>query len=100
MGVLRADTGVVEARRDRFSLQDLAELVLEKVRPHAVQDARDSSRPHRGPAGRFDADKLRRGADKACESARRVAASARHRPRRNRGAARTAARIAAGPLRR
>ena len=76
VGVLRPDAGVIEACRDRFSLEDLAELVLEEVRPHAMEDPRDTSWPHRGPAGRFDTDKLGRGADKSCERPGRVAAPA------------------------
>ena len=76
VSVLWPDAGVVEACRDRFSLEDLAELVLEKVRPHTVQDPWDASRPHRSAAGCFDADKARRGADKPGERTSSVAAPA------------------------
>ena len=47
-GELRPDARVVEPRRDRVRLDDLAVLVLEQVRARAVQDARRAARERRG----------------------------------------------------
>ena len=74
--MLRADTGIVEAGRDRDRFLDLADLVLHQVAAHAVDDTRRTVADRR-TTGRLDADQTRRRlVDEPGEDAHRVRAAA------------------------
>ena len=86
VGVLGPDARVVEPGRDRLGLEHLAVLVLQEERLRAVHDAGDAVADG-GPAGRLDADELRRRCRRSRRRCRRRSSRRRRRPRRRRDAA-------------